>query len=265
MIALSAGTLLGGSALGAQNQSSEYQLEVELKDTFVYRDPDNLSPVLRSLYVGEIVTIVERIRDKNDKTWFKIRLGKVETGYISASRLTAVGHVPETRWKPNRIVRDERPMSFGLRVFGEMFGVALNFRYLPLTRLGFTLNVGAVLDDWKVRGTAWSGGLVVPVALTDITPILEAGITGIGYHEKDALLRIIAFYVTAGLEWMFDFGMYISAGVTYVRSIDVDWVIEWENARNENIEPGDYGSIGDALERNIFQVVRPSFNVGYGF
>lgn len=254
-------------ALGDEKKEKDGDsyLEVQYEDTVVFESPSATSPIIRRLFVGEVVKVEEYARDPDGKTWIKITIGKKRSGYVPKSKLGPAGSLPERLWNPPVIVRDERPLAAGIRGLGELFGAGLNLRYLPLTRIGVTFSVGSVLDEWKMKGTAISGGLVSFIALENLSPMIEAGVSRVSYHDGPSILRVVSFYFTVGLEWMFRCGVYVNAGITYMRSMDVEIAVEWENANDGVTEPRNYGILGDIMQNDVFQAVRPSFGVGYGF
>jgi len=240
-------------------------LEVVADDVVVHEEPDALSAVVRRLYAGEIIEPIERVRAEDGKVWYKIRLGKSSFGYVRARSVEPAGTLPEARWKKRVIVRDARPLGGGVRGYGELFGGAISVRYLPLTRLGATFSLGAVFDDKAMKATAFSIGLVSFFATTNISPMVEAGFSRLGYHSGLSTMRAYAFYLTVGLEWMFDFGLYLHGGVTYIRSMDIDVAVEWENTRDAPVSRGTYGKMEEYMRNNVLQAIQPMFGVGYGF
>jgi hypothetical protein len=257
---------LTASVTCAAERKAAAPLEVVADNATVYEEPDAMSAVVRRLYVGEIVEPVERVRDADEKTWFKIRLGKTSFGYVRAASVGPAGELPDSRWKREMIVRDKRPLGGGIRGYGELFGGAVSFRYLPLTRLGATFSLGAVFDDSAMKATAFSIGIVSFIATTNISPMIEAGFSRIGYHAGLSTMRVYAFYLTVGIEWMFDFGVYLHGGVTYIRSMDVDVTAEWENTNDAPVARArTYGKLDEYMRNEVFQAIQPMFGAGYGF
>jgi hypothetical protein len=250
----------------AEEKKTVAPLEVVADGAVAYEEPDALSAVVRRLYLGEIVEPVERVRSADGKAWFKIRLGKTSFGYVRAATVGPAGELPEGRWKRDVIVRDKRPLGGGVRGYGELFGGAVSLRYLPLTRLGVTFSLGAVFDDAAMKATAFSIGIVSFFATTNLSPMIEAGFSRIGYHSGLSTMRVYAFYLTVGIEWMFDFGMYLHGGVTYIRSMDIDVAVEWENTRDAPVaRAATYGKLDAYMRNDVFQAIQPMFGVGYGF
>jgi len=257
---------LAASGACAAGKKSATPLEVVADNAVAYEEPDAASAIARRLYPGEIVEPVARVRSADGKVWFKIRLGKTAFGYVRAGSVGPAGELPESRWRKDIIVRDKRPLGGGIRGYGELFGGAVSVRYLPLTRLGATFSLGAVFDDGDMKATAFSIGIVSFFATTNISPMVEVGFSRIGYHAGLSTMRVYAFYLTAGIEWMFDFGMYLHGGVTYVRSMDIDVAVEWENARDAPVSRArTYGKLDEYMRNDVFQAIQPMFGAGYGF
>lgn len=253
------------AASASATAAAEAPVEVLIENAVAYEEPDPMSAVVRRLYPGEIVVPVARVRDEEGKTWLRIRLGRTSFGYVRAAWVGPAGKLPAKRWKKKTVVRDARPIGGGIRGYGEILGGAVSVRYLPLTRLGATFSLGAVFDDVHLKGTALSFGIVSFFATTNLSPMIEAGFTRLGYHSGLSTMRVYGFYMTAGMEWMFDFGMYVHAGVTYVRSIDIDVAIEWENADDAPVTRSSYGKLESFMRNDVFQAIQPMFGVGYGF
>jgi hypothetical protein len=257
---------LTASATCAAEKKAAAPLEVVTDKAVVYEEPDAMSAVVRRLYVGEIIEPVERVRTEDGKDWIKIRLGKRSFGYVRAASVGPAGELPDSRWKRDTIVRDKRPLGGGIRGYGELFGGAVSLRYLPLTRLGATFSLGAVFDDSAMKATAFSIGIVSFIATTNISPMIEVGFSRIGYHSGLSTMRVYAFYLTVGIEWMFDFGLYLHGGVTYIRSMDIDVAAEWENTSDAPVARApSYGKLDEYMRNEVFQAIQPMFGAGYGF
>ena len=243
--------------------ATEY-VQVEGQNAYVYEEPDKLSPILRRLYSGEIVKPVERISTSDGYKWVRVALGSA-SGYVSAEQLDKAAGLPETVWAPQRVLRHEMPLSLAFKGGGELFGAGLNLRHMSLTRLGLSFSVGPVLDHGAMKGTAMSGGVVMCTALSNLSPIVETGFTRLSYHDAGSTLRMSAYYLSGGLEWMFGNGIYADLGVTYVRSMDVEIVYEYEDVRDGQVSVGSYGIFGAASEGASFQAARPMLTVGFAF
>ena len=230
-----------------------------------HSSPDHTSPVLRKLYPGELVTPVEEIETPSGAIWIKIQLGAAKYGFVPSRKMIVAGKLPRSRCEEKTIVRDERPMAVGIHGMGETLGGEIVFRYLPFTRIGFSLGVGTVLDEWQMRGTAVSFEIVSLIALSNLSPIISVGFTRLSSHARVSTMTISAFYLSAGLEWMFNWGLFINVGVTYLRSLDLEVVFELEDAQAGNFEYEQHKGFGDLDKTNTFQAINPSFTVGYGF
>jgi hypothetical protein len=239
--------------------------EVDHERTFVYQQPSSESPVLRRLYLGELVRPLELVTDSDRKRWVKIPLGAASFGYVQADKLALAGKLPQHRYERPKVVRDDRPFSFGARGWGETFGTALNARYLPLTRLGMIVGVGAVLDEKEVRGRSWSAALIAPLALTNLSPVVELGVVNLSYNDGASTLSVLAIYTSLGLEYAFDFGLYIGAGLTFTRSLSIDVSRSWQDRSSGPIPSPSFGSLGKAIHGSSLQTYRPTVTVGFSF
>lgn len=241
-------------------------LEVEQEKTFVYEEPNALSAVVRKLYVGELVLAVERVRSAENAEWLKLRLGGEMLGYARAERFVQPTGLPTKRWHPASVVRDENPFGVGAGILGEGFGPCLKARYLFFTRLGVTVAPGLVFDGYSVKGRSLSFALVSHLSLHNVSPMVELGAVGLSYAEGISTLKIWGFYTNVSLEWMLDVGLFINAGLTFVRSIDISVAYSWkDNNDNPQPVPATFGNVGSHISNNNFYVVHPSVTLGYGF
>jgi hypothetical protein len=240
-------------------------LEVEQEKTFVYEEPNSLSSVLRKLYVGELVLAVERVRSAENAEWLKLRLGDAVTGYARAERFVPATGLPTSRYRPASVVRDDKPFGVGAGMLGETFGPFLKARYLFFTRLGLVVAPGLVFDGYSVKGRSLSFGLISHLSLHNLSPVVEVGVVNLSYGQDISTLNIWGLYTHGGLEWMLDAGFYITAGVTFVRSLDISVAYSWQDNNNPHPVPGTFGNVGSHISNNNFYVVHPSVTVGWGF
>jgi hypothetical protein len=251
---------------GEISAESADALEVIADDATIHEGASPDSSVLRHLYRGEVVVPIAWVEGADGKRWIRVEIGPFTVGYVPARALEPAPDLKRRRWREREVVRDERPFGVGILFAGATLGGALEVRYLPLTRLGFHLMVGSVLKDWEMKGTSVGGGLTSLVALANLSPLVEIGFGQNSYHASRSALSISLFYVTAGLEWMFDFGLFIQAGVTYMRSIDIEIIYEMEDARAmEEMHLEDYGDLNSVVDENSFQALRPTATLGYAF
>jgi hypothetical protein len=252
--------LLAGRARGQE------VLEVEQERTFVYEEPNSLSPVLRKLYVGELVLAVERVRTAENAEWIKLRLGDAVTGYARAERLVQATGLPTARYRPASVVRDDKPFGVSAGLYGETFGPILKVRYLFFTRLGAVVAPGLVMDGYAVKGRSITFALVSHLSLHNLSPMVEIGAVNLSYGQGISTLNIWGIYTHGGLEYMFDSGLFINAGVTFVRSLDISVSYSWQDNGNLQPVPNDsFGNVGSHISNNNFYVVHPSIAVGWGF
>ena len=240
-------------------------LEVEQEKTFVYEEPDALSPVVRRLFVGELVQAVERVRSAENAEWLKLRLGVEQVGYARAERFVQPSGLPSTRWRPASIVRDEKPFGVALGGYGETFGPALRVRYLFFTRLGVELSPGLVMDGYAVKGRSLALTVVSHILLHNLTPVVGVGIVTLSYGEDIGTLNIWGAYTQGGLEWMLEGGFFLYAGVTFVRSLSLDVSYSWEDNANLHPVPNKFGNVGSHISNNAFYVIHPAVSVGFDF
>jgi hypothetical protein len=240
-------------------------LEVEQERTFVYEEPNSLSSVLRKLYVGELVLAVERVRTAENAEWLKLRLGDAVTGYARAERFVPATGLPTARYRPSSVVRDEKPFGISAGLYGETFGPVLKARYLFFTRLGVLIAPGLVMDGYSVKGRSVTFALVSHLSLHNLSPMVEMGAVNLTYGQGISTLNIWGIYTHGGLEYMFDVGVFISAGLTFVRSIDISVSYSWQDNNNPQPVPGTFGNVGSHISNNSFYVVHPYIAVGWGF
>jgi hypothetical protein len=240
-------------------------LEVLEEDVLVHEQPDPESPVVRRLYRGEILKARKYLETDDGRVWLEISLGEDGRGYVPANEVAPAGRFPKAIWRKSVIVRDEHPVGLALRVLGETYGVGLNLRYLAFTRLGLSLGVGPVIEEFVPRGTALTVGIVMLASTRNLSPFFDLGATRMSYHEGLTKLQITALFITVGLEWMADWGGFIAGGITYLRSMDISVTIKYDDARSGRFEAGSYGFFGEMLDGELFQAVAPSFSIGYGF
>jgi len=244
---------------------SSETLEVSQEGTLAYEEPSSEAPVVRRLYLGEIVRATERVIDPRGNVWIKVQLGSAKWGFVPASKTAQAGPLPESSWRPDKIVRDERPLGIGVRGLGETMGSTLALRYLPFTRLGITLGVGAVIDQHEIQGRAFTGGLVTHPLLGRVSPFVEVGLTSLAYADGVSTLHVLATYLTGGLEVMFEWGAFVAAGVSFVRSVDLEIGYSWSDAHTATAQPGTFGRLGDMIKNGVLETIQPSITVGYGF
>ena len=237
---------------------------VVAEQAIVHDKPDVLANALRLLYGGEVVEVLEVVRDQDQALWARISMGRAE-GYVRHSDLRMGESAGIREWKRPVVLRDDRPLSFSLKLGGEMFGGGMNIHYLPFSRLGMSFSVGSIVDGSEMKGTALSLGLLSYLALHDISPFVETGFTRLSYHEQQAILRVESYYLSLGVEWIFSNGVFINAMVTYSRSADVEISYDYDKAKSGNLQvPPDFGVL-DPGDDATFQFVLPGISLGYAF
>ena len=93
---------------------------------------------------------------------------------------------------------------------------------------------------------------------------IEAGLGRLSYHQSQSTLRVTTLYVTAGLEWMSEWGGFAQVGITYMRGLEAEVSFEFEPAREQgNLDvPKSYGTL-DPGSDYTFQELRPVIALGY--
>lgn len=248
-----------------QELSTPIYYQIQHEQSYLYKAPDINSPLVRRLYIGEMIKAIELVKTEKGLDWYKIEIGLESFAYIKASKLNQITDLPENYWQPSKVIRSERPLSLGVRVSGETYGAGANLRYMPFSGLGLSITAGPVLDDSEMKGTGISFGIVSISSTEKFSPTFELGISRFSYHDDKSALRITAFYASLGLEYMYDSGLFINTGLTYVRSLDIEVIYEFEDARDGNLTIGDYGRFNYLKEENSLQDVNLSFTVGYAF
>lgn len=239
--------------------------QVQHQQSYLYQEPDINSPLVRRLYLGEMIKAVELIKTQSGFSWYKIEIGKDKFAYIKAIKLEQVKKLPENYWQPSKVIRSEKPLSLGMRVAGETYGAGVNLRYMPFSGLGLSITAGPVLDNNEMKGTAMSFGIVSISSTDKFSPTFELGISRFSYHDDRSALRISTFYAGLGVEYMHETGTFANLGLTYVRSLDTEVIYEFEDARDGNLTIGDYGKFNYLKDQNSLQDVNLSLTIGYAF
>jgi len=244
----------------ASAQTLQYG-EIVQRGAVAYEAPDPDSPAIRLLYEGEIVSVAEKVVDDR-REWYRIRTGADRSLYVPVAAVgPLVLEAPTGPREPDVVLRDQYPLGVGALAYGVTHGAGVQLRYLPITRAGITFNIGPILDDSGIRGLAQSWGLATYIMTGPFTPVLEFGYAFIMSEAQHSRQRMQAIYVTAGLEWMFSSGVFVSVFATYLRS-----------TRVENLFPHDdkelvverYGPF-DATGLSSVQRVLPGGVLGYAF
>ena len=226
-----------------------------------YEAPDADSAAIRLLYVGEIVPVAEKVT-ANMRDWYRLRLGGDRSLYVPVAAVGPLIADPPTALKePELVVRDQYPLGVAALAYGISHGVGAQLRYLPITRAGVTFNFGPSLDRNGVRGTSVSYGLAAYFMTGRFTPVLEVGYAFILSEAHQSRQRIQAIYVTAGIEWMFENGVFVSLLGTYFRSTRIELLFPHDAPSfvAESYPPF------DAHGRSAIQRILPGGLLGYGF
>ena len=240
--------------------------EVEQERTFVYEQPDPQSPVLRRLYLGELVDVVANVQADDGSDWVKVNFGPQRAGFVRANHLVKAGNLPLERWQPGQVVRDERPFGCEGVFWGETFGAMFKLRYLFFTRLGITVGNGMVWENPGLAGRSMSLGIVSHLALHNFSPVVEVGLISFSRRGSgDQSLNVLGIYTNFHLEWMFNWGLFLSAGMSFMRSIDINVSMNWENRNTTSNTDGTFGALERHINGSILYTVEPTWSIGYGF
>lgn len=230
----------------------------------VHEKPDVLADAIRLLYAGEIVHVVEAVRDADQALWARIAMGRV-SGFVKQSDLRQGTTAVARDWRRAVVLRDDRPLGFSFLAGAETFGGGMGIHYLPFSRLGLAFTVGSILDGETMKGTCLGLGLLSYLSLTDISPFVETGFTRLSYHQGKSTLRVNSYYLSLGAEWIFSTGIFINGRVTYSRSADVEVAFNYDVAEAGNVQvPADFGAL-DPGDDATFQFVLPGLSLGYAF
>ena len=247
-------------ALPARAQSANYA-EIVGNDAVAYEQPSLDSVALRLLYRGEIVVVRERMT-VDQRGWVHIALGGERSAYLLASAAGPSTFVPpEVTWKPERALRNERPVAIAALAYGISQGAGLQLRYLPLTRIGLALNAGTILGKQGLEGSSLAFGVSCLFSQGQLTPVAEVGYALLVSDADHSRQRIQALYVSAGLEWMWESGIYLAALATYHRSLRIEVMFEHDDT---SFVREHYGRL-DATGRSTVQRLSPALLVGYAF
>ena len=223
-----------------------------------------MSNIVRRVYRGEVVEVKEKFKGTGERLWVLVALGTHVEGYVDASLVEGAENLDPKMWAPERIIREERPIGISIRTMGETFGAALNARLHLFSQLAISLTGGSVIDKSAMQGTALAISIQGFLTNWQFTPTIEAGLSRLSYHKDQSTLRITTLYVTAGLEWMSEWGGFAQIGLSYLRGLEAEISFEFEPAREQgNLDvPKSYGIL-DPGDDFTFQELRPIFSIGY--
>jgi hypothetical protein len=248
---------------------AEPELRVIEAQAFVYEQPELKSSVLRRLYLGELVSPIEELTPTDGSHWISIRLGGEATGYVRKEKLGPPTLLPTDTWRAPYFVRDERPFVFGARVAGETLGMAINLRYQPFTRLGMSLSLGAVIDPPTQKGAVGPSiglGVYSAFLLSNLSPIIELGLSHATYSSGATSLELLNAYITAGAEYMADNGLFIHIYFTYVRGLSMGLSMPLSAANGSPLERPHFGWLDSWAQVGAsFNFFFPGVTAGYAF
>ena len=108
-------------------------------------------------------------------------------------------------------------------------------------------------------------GVISHLALHNLSPVVEVGAIWFSRGSGDRTLDILGIYTNIGLEWMFDWGLFLSAGISFMRSIDINVSVNWENRNTPSNVDGTFGRLERQIKGNLLYAVEPTWSIGYSF
>lgn len=240
---------------------------ISVKNVLLYESPTTSSPIVRRVFLGEILKVVETVKTEKGEIWGKVFLSPSQTGYLQGIYFTNIGSLEQKLWQPEEVLRSEMPFSFAAKGTSELFGPGLQFRYLPFTRLGITIGAGSVIDNGRSKGFSVAYGLTCILSMKNFSPFVETGTSTLTFNDGHSSLRISTFYINAGVEWIIRSGYFIGAGISYNRSYNVQISYDYGYAKTSSgsLQVGNYGSFGGLDGPDSLQKLNPLFLVGYSF
>lgn len=237
------------------------------KNVIIYESPMTMSAVVRRAFPGEVLKVTEFIKTDQGDTWGKVFLSPAQSGYVQGMHLANSGNLQQSIWQPEEVLRSKMPFSFAAKGPAEFFGPALQFRYLPFTRLGLSAGAGSVIDQGKTAGFSVAYGLICILSMKNISPFVETGVSTLTFTDDHSTLKISSFYINAGVEWIFRNGYYLGAGVSYNRSYNAQLSYDYGYARSSGgaMKVGNYGSFTSVEGADSLQRLNPLLLVGYSF
>lgn len=178
----------------SQNHDSTF-IRISQKNVLLYESPTTSSPILRRVFVGEVLKLVESVKTEDGEIWGKFALSDQQMGYIQETFYTQSKTLSMELWQPQEILRNKLPFSISLKGPSEYFGLGLQLRYMPFTRLGMNFGVGSVLDDGQAKGSVISFGVVSMLSGDNLSPFFETGSSTLTIDDTNSSLRISTFYV----------------------------------------------------------------------
>jgi len=211
--------------------------------------------------VGELVPVAEKVT-ANQRDWYRLRVGGERSLYVPvAAAGPLVAEPPAKVAEPELIVRDSYPLGVGAVAYGITHGAGVQLRYLPITRAGVTFSFGPILDGSGLQGTSLSYGIAAYFMTGRFTPVLELGYAFLMLDAPQSRQRIQAITVSAGIEWMFENGIFVQLLATYFRSTNIELLFPHDS---QNLVAESYDPL-DARGQASMQRILPGGVLGYGF
>jgi opacity protein-like surface antigen len=240
---------------------------ISVKNVLLYESPSTSSPVVRRVFVGEVLKITETIKTEQGAVWGKVFLTPTQVAYVPGVYFANSGSLQQEMWKPKEVLRNEMPFAVAAKGTSELYGPGLEFRYLPFTRLGITVGAGSVLDDGRSKGFSVAYGLTCILSMENFSPFVETGTSTLTFNDSNSTLRISSFYINAGVEWMIRSGYFVGLGLSYNRSYNIQVAYDYGYAKSNSgsLKVGNYGSYGGVDGAETLERLNPLFLAGYSF
>jgi hypothetical protein len=255
------------TALASPSFAEPIFITVPVKNVLIYESPMTSSPIVRRVFAGEVLKVIETIKTEQGETWGKIFLSPSQVAYVQGIYLVNSSSLPQQVWKSQEVLRSEMPFSISAKGTSELFGPGLQFRYLPFTRLGITVGVGSVLDGGRAKGSSVAYGLTCILSMANLSPFVETGTSTLSFNDGHSSLRISTFYINAGVEWILRSGYFVGLGVSYNRSYNIQVGYDYSFAKESSgsLKVGNYGSFSDLGGSESLERLNPLFVAGYSF
>jgi opacity protein-like surface antigen len=258
---------LASFSSASEKDSEPLFATVKMKNVLLYESPSTASAIIRRVFEGEVLKIVETVKTEQGEIWGKVVLSPNQAGYLQGVYFVNGGSLQQQMWKPEEVLRSQMPFSFAAKGTAELFGPGLQFRYLPFTRLGITVGAGSTLDNGRLNGFTYAYGLTFLLSTKSLSPFVETGTSTLTLTDGQSTLRISSFYINAGVEWILRSGYFVGLGISYNRSynVQVSFDYSYAKASNGNLSTGNYGSFTGLDGSESLQKLDPIFLAGYSF
>src|SRR4051812_12852265 len=73
---------------------------ITMKNVLLYESPMTSSPIVRRVFTGEVLKIVETVKTEHGEIWGKVFLTPTQSGYIQGAYFANNGSLQQQIWKP---------------------------------------------------------------------------------------------------------------------------------------------------------------------